>query len=57
VAYVKSLAKLTNQVAIVDAKVNMDELIKWHDQSFFQQIKEKHVYLKKSRTNQTSNSN
>ncbi|CAC9658267.1 hypothetical protein [bacterium endosymbiont of Bathymodiolus sp. 5 South] len=41
VAYVKSLAKLTNQVAIVDAKVNMDELIKWHDQSFFQQIKEK----------------
>jgi hypothetical protein len=25
VAYVKSLAKLTNQVAIVDAKVNMDQ--------------------------------
>lgn len=40
-AYVQSLAKLTNQVAIVDAKVNMDELVKWHDQSFFQQIKEK----------------
>ncbi|CAC9590680.1 hypothetical protein BPUTSESOX_715 [uncultured Gammaproteobacteria bacterium] len=41
VAYVKSLAKLTNQVAIVDVKVNMDELVNWHDQSFFQQIKEK----------------
>ena len=41
VAYVQSLAKLTNQVAIVDVKVNMDELVKWHDQSFFQQIKEK----------------
>jgi hypothetical protein len=37
-----NLAKLTNQVAIVDAKVNMDELIKWHDQSFFQQIKDDH---------------
>ncbi len=40
-AYLESLAKLTNQVAIVGAKVNMDELIKWHDQSFFQQVKEK----------------
>jgi hypothetical protein len=38
VAYVQSLAKLTHQVAIVDAKVNMDDLVKWHDQSFFQQI-------------------
>jgi hypothetical protein len=35
VAYVQSLAKLTHQVAIVDAKVNMDDLVKWHDQSFF----------------------
>lgn len=39
--YLESLAKLTNQVAIVDAKVNMDELVGWHDQSFFQQLKAK----------------
>jgi hypothetical protein len=31
VAYVQSLAKLTHQVAIVDAKVNMDDLVKWHN--------------------------
>lgn len=40
-AYLESLAKLTNQVAIVGAKVNIYELIKWHDQSFFQQVQEK----------------
>lgn len=39
-SYVQSLAKLTNQVAIVGAKVNIDELTHWHDQSFFRQIQE-----------------
>ncbi|SFV85713.1 hypothetical protein MNB_SUP05-SYMBIONT-4-874 [hydrothermal vent metagenome] len=39
-SYVQSLAKLTNQVAIVGAKVNIDELTNWHDQSFFRQIQE-----------------
>jgi hypothetical protein len=32
VAYVQSLAQLTDQGAIVDAKVNMDELVEWHFQ-------------------------
>ncbi len=40
IAYLESLTKLINQVAIVDAKVNIDELIDWHDQSFFQQVHE-----------------
>lgn len=40
-AYVESLAKLTNQVAVVNADVNVDELSSWHDQSFFRQIQEK----------------
>ncbi|RUA04197.1 MAG: hypothetical protein DSY43_06890 [Gammaproteobacteria bacterium] len=44
-SYVESLAKLTNQVATVGIKVNIDELTSWHDQSFFQQIQ------KKSKTN------
>ncbi len=39
-SYVQSLAKLINQVAIVGAKVNIDELTNWHDQSFFRQIQE-----------------
>ncbi|MBA5247946.1 MAG: hypothetical protein FE834_00185 [Gammaproteobacteria bacterium] len=39
-SYVQSLAKLTNQVAIVGAKVNIDELTNWHDRSFFRQIQE-----------------
>lgn len=39
--YVRSLAKITNQVATVGVKVNIDELTGWHDQSFFQQVQEK----------------
>jgi hypothetical protein len=40
-SYVQSLAKLTNQVATVGAKVNINELTRWHDQSFFKQIQAK----------------
>ncbi|KAA0454978.1 MAG: hypothetical protein FXV79_01140 [Candidatus Thioglobus sp.] len=39
--YIQSLAKLINQAATVGAKVNVEELTDWHDQSFFQQIRQK----------------
>ncbi|CAB5505662.1 hypothetical protein THERMOT_2192 [Bathymodiolus thermophilus thioautotrophic gill symbiont] len=38
-AYVKSLAKLTRQVANVGGEINVDNFVKWHDQAFFQKMK------------------
>ncbi|SMN00582.1 hypothetical protein SPONN_1788 [uncultured Candidatus Thioglobus sp.] len=40
-SYVKSLARLTKQIANVGAEVDMDDLTKWHDQYFLQQAKAK----------------
>ncbi|SMN00993.1 hypothetical protein SPONL_1653 [uncultured Candidatus Thioglobus sp.] len=40
-SYVKSLARLTKQIANVGAEVDMDDLTQWHDQSFLQQAKAK----------------
>ncbi|SMN14933.1 hypothetical protein CRYPD_239 [uncultured Candidatus Thioglobus sp.] len=39
--YVKSLAKLTKQVANVGGEIDMDNFIKWHDRAFFQKMKGK----------------
>ncbi|MDC9715528.1 MAG: hypothetical protein PSN36_06925 [Gammaproteobacteria bacterium] len=40
-AYVESLEKLTRQIANVGGEIDMDNFIKWHDQAFFQKMKEK----------------
>ncbi|CAB9539299.1 hypothetical protein [uncultured Gammaproteobacteria bacterium] len=40
-AYVKSLAKLTRQIANVGGKINMDNFVNWHDQAFFQKMQTK----------------
>jgi hypothetical protein len=38
-AYMQSFAKLLRQVATVGAEVNVDDLTKWHDHTFFQKVK------------------
>lgn len=44
--YALSLAKLSKQVSIVGAPVDMRKLIQWHDKSFFHKIQNKNKFLK-----------